>query len=466
MSGQLTQFRIEALHNIRTIDVQIVDNKLVLVGENGTGKSTVANFIYFFLTRQWHRMLGYKFRSIVAVVNSQEIEISRDDLVSSVDAKDIPIRLRRRFPLSVLRRIESLIREYSPEELIDHPDIVSQFAAESNIPHSLVEDYIVRRVEDLTSSDKLAKIEQTLMDAITDQILYLPTYRRIERDLRSIFPELESGTRDFRGRSGRREGSRYIELVEFGMKDVEQTIQRRMNEIKDNVRDSLNNLTGAYLRDVIRKAYRSTDLLSELRELDEATVNAIFNRISEAILPEQDQQTLRATITKIRETSRIDDEDQVVAHFLTRLIELHKAQQEEEKDVKEFVKVCNRYLLGQEKEMVYDSLSFDISILERRRGGDSQKLSMRMLSSGEKQIVSLFSHMYLSKGTGHFIIIDEPELSLSVPWQKRFLPDILETKRCNGLIAVTHSPFVYDNDLEEYVHSLEEFTEVVNVVPR
>jgi recombinational DNA repair ATPase RecF len=47
MSGRLTQFRIEALHNTRTIDIQIEDNKLVLVGENGTGKSTVANFIYF-----------------------------------------------------------------------------------------------------------------------------------------------------------------------------------------------------------------------------------------------------------------------------------------------------------------------------------------------------------------------------------------------------------------------------------
>jgi ABC-type uncharacterized transport system ATPase subunit len=47
MAGILSRFRIEALHQTRTIDVKIADNKLVLVGENGTGKSTVANFIYF-----------------------------------------------------------------------------------------------------------------------------------------------------------------------------------------------------------------------------------------------------------------------------------------------------------------------------------------------------------------------------------------------------------------------------------
>jgi predicted ATPase len=84
---------------------------------------------------------------------------------------------------------------------------------------------------------------------------------------------------------------------------------------------------------------------------------------------------------------------------------------------------------------------------------------MKDLSSGEKQIISLFSHIYLSGAPGYIVIIDEPELSLSVPWQKRFLPDILDTSRCNGLIAVTHSPFIYDNKLDIYAHSIDEYIE-------
>jgi predicted ATPase len=59
-----------------------------------------------------------------------------------------------------------------------------------------------------------------------------------------------------------------------------------------------------------------------------------------------------------------------------------------------------------------------------------------------------------------FVIIDEPELSLSVPWQRRFLPDILATGQCKGLIAVTHSPFIFDNELETYVKSIMEFTTI------
>jgi hypothetical protein len=55
-------------------------------------------------------------------------------------------------------------------------------------------------------------------------------------------------------------------------------------------------------------------------------------------------------------------------------------------------------------------------------------------------------------------------LSLSVPWQQRFLPDILATGRCTGVVAVTHSPFIWDNDLEAYVRSLAEFIEPANVI--
>jgi ABC-type polysaccharide/polyol phosphate transport system ATPase subunit len=54
MSASITQFRIQALHGLnRAIEIPIRDNRLVLVGENGTGKSTVANLIYYALTQQW-----------------------------------------------------------------------------------------------------------------------------------------------------------------------------------------------------------------------------------------------------------------------------------------------------------------------------------------------------------------------------------------------------------------------------
>lgn len=89
-----------------------------------------------------------------------------------------------------------------------------------------------------------------------------------------------------------------------------------------------------------------------------------------------------------------------------------------------------------------------------------KEMDIEQLSSGEKQIVALFSYIYLFVKQPCTIIIDEPELSLSVPWQETILEDMIKSKMCNQLIAATQSPFVYDNTLSSYAHAMEEFLAV------
>ncbi|MBC2806362.1 hypothetical protein C3Y94_024705, partial [Rhizobium ruizarguesonis] len=68
------------------------------------------------------------------------------------------------------------------------------------------------------------------------QVLYLPTYRRIEQDIKSIFPALdESDLKKFHVRSDQvnsNSGRGYIELVQFGMQDVESKIREGLEEIR------------------------------------------------------------------------------------------------------------------------------------------------------------------------------------------------------------------------------------------
>ena len=93
----------------------------------------------------------------------------------------------------------------------------------------------------------------------------------------------------------------------------------------------------------------------------------------------------------------------------------------------------------------------------RREVKRLEKINFQDLSSGEKQIVSLFSHLFLDDNDSVFVFIDEPELSLSVDWQKSLLPDIATSPKFSGLLATTHSPFVFDNELESAVHGINEF---------
>jgi len=451
MQGNLTRFKLEGLHNLRTIDIPIENNRLILVGENGTGKSTVANMIYFFLTSQWSRMLENTFKSISAVIDNREYEFSRTEIEQLAMHTHL-LRCNHNLPGSIRRQMDVALSNYSIDEAKQQ---IEQIANTVGLPARIFRNELLRLDEipdfDETQREKL----KSLKSSITNQILYLPTYRRIEQDLERIFPELDIDKlrHSRRGVSRRTSGSGYVELVEFGMEDVTNTIKEKTTEIKEKVRRDLSNLTGEYLRDVIQGAYRSGKS-SELRELDSSRIDDIFGRIPSEILPEQDQTMLRQIIAEINTTGTIDDKNRVVAHFLTKLVQLYNKQQEDERDIRDFVKMCNDgYLSG--KQFVYDNTSFDVQIVHQNISESSTELPMQSLSSGEKQIVSLFSHLYLSGNLGYFVVIDEPELSLSVPWQKRFLPDILE--RCAGLIAVTHSPFIFDNELRTYVHSLEEF---------
>lgn len=463
MDKLLSRFRIESLHHLRNIDVVINENKLVLVGENGTGKSTVANLITFFLTRQWSKMLNYEFNKITADLGGQKIEISRDTIVN-VDLKGLR-DLRRRFPARIIKEIETILKQVPLADILNDQEKIRNLAMRIGVPRTLFSDYLLHYAEFQPQSEELQEAGKIISRVVKGQILYLPTYRRIEQDLRSIFPQidLEEFRAQVRERLVRRDDKQeFIELVEFGMEDVEYTIQKRLEEIKDYVRTSLSNLTGTYLRDVIKGEYRSVDLLPKLKEIDENTIEPILKRIPQAILTEKERSRLREIIQKIRSSGIVAEEDKVIAHFLSQLVDLYNTQLARETDVHEFVKVCNQYLSG--KELVYDNSNFSLSVSQKGFQTDASQIQLKMLSSGEKQIISLFSHIYLSGQNEFFIVIDEPELSLSVPWQKRFLPDILATKKCSGLIAVTHSPFIFENELDGFTHSLEEFAESVNVV--
>ena len=73
-----------------------------------------------------------------------------------------------------------------------------------------------------------------------------------------------------------------------------------------------------------------------------------------------------------------------------------------------------------------------------------QNLDLDSLSSGEQHEIVLLSDLLFRIKPNTLVLIDEPELSLHVVWQKRFLPDLLkiaEVAQIDVLIA-THSPYI------------------------
>ena len=73
-----------------------------------------------------------------------------------------------------------------------------------------------------------------------------------------------------------------------------------------------------------------------------------------------------------------------------------------------------------------------------------QPLTLSSLSSGEQQELVLHYDLLFRVPSNTIVLIDEPELSLHVAWQKKFLPDLLKIVQLSNFDALvaTHSPFV------------------------
>ncbi len=71
-----------------------------------------------------------------------------------------------------------------------------------------------------------------------------------------------------------------------------------------------------------------------------------------------------------------------------------------------------------------------------------QSVGLLDLSSGEKQFLILLSEALLERDAETILIIDEPELSLHITWQRRLVHDLRRLNPNVQLILATHSPDV------------------------
>lgn len=455
---ELKSFKINKLHDSLNFELKFENNTLILLGENGSCKTTIIKMLYYTLSLQWEKLSQYNFESVELFIDDDSLRINKKDILGTINERDL-----RRLPPPIrhgvmsmigneggvdFQKIEDLCRQYDfpigaimQELSIDeHPTLFSEFGQSKNkqkLRKTLIE-----------SKQSLRKKTENI------HVLYLPTYRRIEQDLKVVLDGRIDEDDFMRNRRIMRfqENNNYTELIEFGMRDVDAAIDKTLTYLKDSSRSSLNELTLGYLGDIIDEKYKSTDT-KKISNIDDDTIHQIMNRVDDTILSKERKDKLFNTLQDIKNQGKIRYEhDKVVCHYFLKLYESQLELNKKETSIREFVTVCNRYL--ENKTMYYDGTTFESVITSNYDGHD---IKLFQLSSGEKQIVSLFSHLYLSNKNNYLVLIDEPELSLSVKWQKTFLEDVRKGAFCKGIVAVTHSPFIFDNCLDEYAHGIEEF---------
>lgn len=99
-------------------------------------------------------------------------------------------------------------------------------------------------------------------------------------------------------------------------------------------------------------------------------------------------------------------------------------------------------------EIVNSRFMFKQLVISREYGlkiidiDTKRKIPLTNLSSGEKEIIVLFYTLLFEIPDGVLLLIDEPEISLHIAWQRLFMKDLKKIVQMKNLRAViaTHSP--------------------------
>lgn len=459
MEVYMRSFKIQGLHDSKTVSIHFNNAVNIFVGENGVGKTTVLNILYYLLSSNYIELKKINFTTISIGFDEQEIiEFSKDEVLDYIDSPyedeiylkylswefrnldfrnvlkaksirgdDIVFkRWARDIDKSIIDEVKNStnFKDLNLRELHVKNRVTSKMPYNyfvyclatiydnSHISHSSISEY------DNPFKIFVSRIEAFKKDK---KILYFPTYRRIEEE---IFASNDITDLPFREEIKEN-------LINFGMEDVKKQIDNILYGIKTVTSQNYEQMTTGLLNE-----YTTDDdfEFSELEKSDSATIRIALSRLGSRV----EKKTIDIIIDKFEKDGFSKDKDKYLMNLLNKILENYSKLSEIDNRIKHFVDIVNKYFIN--KEFIYDQSSLEVSIIS----DEGKTIELNQLSSGEKQLVSIFSKILLEdKET--IVLFDEPELSLSIEWQKEFLVDISNSNSLFFLVAVTHSPFIFEN---------------------
>jgi predicted ATPase len=450
-SPLLEVFELRGLNGYKNLTLRLEKNVKIISAENGSGKTTLLNALYAFLTGKVGSLLPIDFSSVlIKFTGSEPITAKKDELFPQLTEEfsertiDSPSwREALSYGLTEKEFREIVLLRAMDAEDFDSCIGFRKLYEDTPLNREDIQALCDRAIPEALAEGIFAQIHSQIKEAMDGvSVLYLPTFRRIEADL----PEFRRRTRMARSRISRDDWDT-DRLIFFGLQDVEHRLSTITSDIRKSTFEAYARISARTLDQLLEGDIANSDLAHNV--IDVAALNVVLARLGKA------NSDTAVRITELIESEKINAaEHQSLRSFLGQLLEIHQEKQDLERAVAKFVEVVDSYWdqPGTEKKFHFDKLSVNAEAINTIT---NKPLPLGSLSSGEKQIISIFARLYLDAKKRYLILIDEPELSLSMEWQQKFLPDVISAPSCVQLIAITHSPFIFDNELDPYAGPLE-----------
>ncbi len=433
---KLLNFKAKNVYGYLNFDISFNDKLSFLVGGNGSGKSTILKLIQAILTPNLRDIYLVPFETITLLINIEEIKykinVSKEDTGITISVSNIQNELK--LPNKDIEELSYILAKGDNlfnRELFHHRDNDTfKFIQKLDVPlflglerldntgydedrYDRHEQIIIRDGQRIIRKNRYA--EGSLAISLREtQIIVQSVYERIKRK-EDLF---------------RRQLRDKILLSSFNYADINDFIYEN-NKIKQISLEEQKNIMSK--KEDISNALKNLgfDKNKDFKEME-----LFFEKIEELFSEMANSKEDGINIAWLINKSQIDR--------IQKLIELiegnNKKVQKNFELINKFIETMNHFLNDTGKSIEIDNIG---ALKIKKPNGD--KVSIEALSSGERQLIVMFSHLIFkneSNPSGIFII-DEPELSLHIDWQKDFIRYATESNPNTQLILATHSPDIF-----------------------
>lgn len=403
----------------------------IWVSENGKGKTTILNIISATLSGNVERLISFPFEKIEIKVKNKEFSFEMNEFINYNDILNEYIKSG-----IVQNKYLEFVHNKSKDKNLDKYSKEKYNWMITSLPKELSNSKdIAINIKKQIKFNKENELLQ-LKKIFQDRLLFLPTFRRVEAEIE----DLEGNCIHIDENNNSQ--------INFGMKDVENIINNKTNDLKDMAFKQYSELSANVINDLI-----NNNITIDFEDnFDSEKAKIILNRIGlERVNEKSIYEYIDCINSKDIQLQNRDTFNNVFfRYYINKLLDIYENQKPIDDKIKAFKEVCNKYLI--DKYIEYDESLVKLSV---KSSLEDNVIQFSSLSSGEKQIISIFAKLYLEVEKPIIFMIDEPELSLSIEWQKMLLQDIYNSGNVSLLIATTHSPFIFKNPLGEFVKDLE-----------
>jgi len=448
---QIRRVEVIGLHGSADINVSLNPGLNVIYGRNGTGKTTLLHILANLLDGDLERFTHLRFERL-RVVNDAGTVISLDRYdVSDVGAVRLAIDGQS---TTLVQRNEATpitTRKALRQHLGGRPVYLPAFRVILEaISRQRVERYTADHRADEMRRLRDVEMEEPNLSAPDEQPLFSRRTRYLHERAESIAYKTIL-CREWFGR--------FVPTVRFpSLSEVAEELNNEYQAAQWSLahrdRAAFSDVFVEVLKTVLSREAAApgedaTELLSSIKQhlanLQEvtATVPSAYSKfaglIPEGKLVPRGPEAIATRILKLYDSALRD-----------RI----EAQQQEFNRIRTFEGSVNRFL--QDKRLVLGGE--DQQAPPSRRGAarvrmnSGREASLTTLSSGERHVLTLlFSATHMVSADG-MLLIDEPELSLHVDWQRSILSELSAQAGNRQIVACTHAPEVAADHTEFMVN--------------